>query len=126
MVLDVILGPRADWFEPESLQALCNTSWDVTARSDRVGVRLDADTRLKRSITVELPSEACVAGALEVPSDGKPLLLLADHPLTGGYPVIGAVTEDHLDLAGQIPVGAKIQFCPLGAFTDIMPTPEAD
>lgn len=124
--LDMILGPRADWFEPEAVRTLCDTSWEVTARSDRVGVRLDADTMLKRSITVELPSEACVAGALEVPPDGKPLLLLADHPLTGGYPVIGTVTDDHLDLAGQIPVGAKIQFRPLGTFADITPTPEVD
>ena len=60
--------------------------------------------------TVWLKSEGLVRGAIQVPHDGQPVLLLADHPLTGGYPVIAVVAEHHLDLAGQIPPGAKIRF----------------
>lgn len=123
VALDVVLGPRCDWFTPESLHIFEMTSWEVTAQSNRVGVRLAADAVLQRAITAELPSEGCVAGALEVPPDGKPLLLLADHPLTGGYPVIGVVADYHLDLAGQIPAGTKIRFRPCADFTDILPDP---
>lgn len=121
--LDVTLGPRADWFTPESLEVLSQTAWEVTPRSNRVGLRLQGDGVLARVQQAELPSEACVAGALEVPPDGKPVLLLADHPLTGGYPVIGVVADHHLDLAGQIPVGAKIRFRLLAPFAEITPFP---
>lgn len=123
VVLDVVLGPRADWFTPDSLAIFSDTSWVVTAQSNRVGIRLDADAALARVSPAELPSEGCVAGALEVPPDGKPLLLLADHPMTGGYPVIGAVADYHLDLAGQVPIGAKLRFRPLAPFHDITPKP---
>lgn len=119
--LDIVLGPRSDWFTLGSLDSLSQTPWEVTARSNRVGVRLASEAALVRASKAELPSEGCVAGALEVPPDGKPLLLLADHPLTGGYPVVGAVADYHLDLAGQIPVGASIRFCPCAAFSDITP-----
>lgn len=50
------------------------------------------------------------SGAIQVPHDGQPVLLLADHPVTGGYPVIAVVAEHHLDLAGQIPPSATIRF----------------
>lgn len=123
--IDIVLGPRADWFTPESFVTLSETAWEVTERSNRVGIRLTSEAALTRMNTAELPSEGCVAGALEVPPDGKPLLLLADHPLTGGYPVIGAVAGYHLDLAGQIPIGAKIRFRPLAAFSTITPKPVA-
>lgn len=123
VVLDVVLGPRTDWFTPESLKVFSDTLWAVTAQANRVGIRLDANATLARVSPAELPSEGCVAGALEVPPDGKPLLLLADHPMTGGYPVIGAVTDYHLDLAGQIPIGAKIQFRPIAPFHEITQKP---
>ena len=51
-----------------------------------------------------------VRGAIQVPHDGQPVLLLADHPLTGGYPVIAVVAEHHLDLSGQIPPGVALRF----------------
>ena len=74
---------------------------------------------MERRDSAELPSEGTATGAIQIPHSGQPVLFLADHPLTGGYPVIGAVAEYHLDLAGQIPVNAKIQFRPIGPFADI-------
>ncbi|MDE1906143.1 MAG: 5-oxoprolinase/urea amidolyase family protein [Rhodospirillales bacterium] len=121
VTLDLTLGPRADWFTEEALELLANTDWQVTPQSNRIGLRLNAATSLARIRMEELPSEAVVRGAVQVPTDGKPLLFLADHPLTGGYPVIGVVTEYHLNLAGQIPVGAKIRFRPIAPFQDITP-----
>lgn len=109
VVLDVVLGPRDDWFEPESVRALQEQEWQVTPRSDRVGVRL-AGRPLERCVPAELPSEGTVRGAIQVPADGQPVLFLADRPLTGGYPVIAVVTQAHLDLAAQLPAGARVQF----------------
>ncbi len=119
--LDVILGPRADWFTPEAVATLQVQSWLVTPSLSRVGIRLHGDMPLRRLNKTELPSEGTVAGAIQVPHDGQPVLFLADHPLTGGYPVIGAVAEYHLDLAGQIPAHARIKFRPIAPFAEIRP-----
>ncbi|MEG2977534.1 MAG: urea amidolyase family protein [Comamonas sp.] len=121
VVLDVELGPRTDWFTPEAVALLASQSWQVTPQSNRVGLRLAGEQALSRAITTELPSEGTPLGAIQVPASGQPVLFLADHPLTGGYPVIGCVAAHHLDLAGQIPVGAWIRFNPVRAFADLSP-----
>lgn len=108
--LDITLGPRDDWFTPAALQTLTEQEWTVTPRSDRVGIRLHGDVPLEREVSGELPSEGAVNGAIQVPPDGQPVLFLPDHPLTGGYPIIGALTDRCLDLAGQLPPGARIRF----------------
>lgn len=110
VVLDVVPGPRADWFTDEAFATLLREAWQVTPQSSRVGLRLRGAQPLARRDAAELPSEGLVRGAIQVPHDGQPVLLLADHPLTGGYPVIAVVAEHHLDLAGQIPPGAKVRF----------------
>jgi allophanate hydrolase subunit 2 len=102
--------PRADWFTEEALQLLINQSWRVTPQSNRVGLRLHGEKTLTRRITHELPSEGMTSGAIQVPHDGQPVLLLADHPVTGGYPVIAVVAEHHRDLAGQLPPAAEVRF----------------
>lgn len=115
VVLDVIMGPRTDWFTDAAVESFLSQEWSVTPQSSRVGIRLSGDA-LERSNHGELPSEATVRGALQVPASGQPVLFLADHPLTGGYPVIANVAGHHLDLAGQIPVGAKIRFNAISRF----------
>ena len=119
VVLDVELGPRTDWFTPEAVALLASQRWQVTPQSNRVGLRLGGEQALSRAITSELPSEGTPLGAIQVPASGQPVLFLADHPLTGGYPVIGCVAPHHLDLAGQIPVGAWIRFNPIRAFAEL-------
>lgn len=121
VVLDVVLGPRADWFTEKGLETLTAQSFQVTPQSSRVGIRLSGETAIERKDSAELPSEGTATGAIQVPHSGQPVLFLADHPLTGGYPVIGAVAEHHLDLAGQIPIHATIRFRPLKAFAEIAP-----
>ena len=121
VVLDVELGPRTDWFTPEAVALLAAQRWQVTPQSNRVGLRLAGEQALTRAVTSELPSEGTPLGAIQVPASGQPVLFLADHPLTGGYPVIGCVAPHHLDLAGQIPVGAWIRFNPIRAFAELVP-----
>lgn len=118
VTLDVVMGPRTDWFTETGLARLTGQLWRVTPQSNRVGIRLAGDAPLERIDTTELPSEGTATGAIQVPHNGQPVLFLADHPLTGGYPVIGTVAEYHLDLAGQIPVNARIRFRPISRFFD--------
>lgn len=117
IVLDVVLGPRTDWFTDESVALLFAQDWKVTAESSRVGMRLAGARALEKCTTAELPSEATALGSIQVPHSGQPVLFLADHPLTGGYPVIGVVARHHLDLCGQCPGGTIIRFKPATAFT---------
>ena len=112
LVLRVVIGPRADWFAPEALRLLARTSWEVTPDSDRVGMRLSGP-RLRRARAGELPSEGMVRGALQVPPSGQPTLLLADHPVTGGYPVIAVVPDRDADRAAQARPGQRLRFHPL-------------
>jgi KipI family sensor histidine kinase inhibitor len=116
--LDVVLGPRTDWFTPQAVESLTAQEWEVTPRSDRVGIRL-AGEPLTRARDGELPSEGAVTGAIQVPPDGQPVLFGPDHPLTGGYPVIGAVVDEHLDLVAQLPPGARVRFHPRAPFADL-------
>ena len=121
VTLDVVMGPRSDWFTEAGLATLAAQLWTVTPQSNRVGIRLAGEQALERKDKAELPSEGTATGAIQVPHSGQPVLFLADHPLTGGYPVIGTVAEYHLDLAGQIPVNARIRFRPVTTFADIQP-----
>lgn len=108
-VLDVVPGPRADWFDADALASFCGQDWEVKPQSNRVGMRLQG-TPLQRTRQGELASEGTVAGALQVPPEGLPVLFLADHPITGGYPVIAVVVDSQLDRAAQVPIGGKIRF----------------
>lgn len=122
VTLDLVLGPRTDWFTQEGVTSLLTQEWAVTPRSNRIGLRLNAPVPLARADPkAELPSEGTVRGSVQVPHEGQPVLFLADHPLTGGYPVIGVVADHHLDLAGQIPIGARIRFRAVAPFAEIAP-----
>lgn len=112
--LPVLPGPRADWFTASGMAAFFDTEWTVTPQSNRVGLRLTGAEPLERAITTELPSEGMVKGAIQVPPDGPPVLFLADHPVTGGYPVIAVVHSSALDLAGQLAPGARVRFVRAG------------
>ncbi len=116
VTLDVVMGPRTDWFTPEAVALLASQVWKATPQSNRVGLRLAGEVPLTRANPAELPSEGTALGAIQVPASGQPVLFLADHPLTGGYPVIGAVASYHLDRAGQIPIGASVRFNPIQPF----------
>lgn len=100
-------GPREDWFADAA--ALYDTEWTVSARADRVGIRLDGPP-LARTAPGELPSEGVLPGAIQVPPDGRPVVLGPDGPVTGGYPVIAVVTDAGRDALAQARPGTRIRF----------------
>jgi biotin-dependent carboxylase-like uncharacterized protein len=108
----VLLGPRDDWFEEPA--ARLAGPWTVTSDSNRVGVRLDGTPLLRTAefSDVELPSEGLVTGAIQAPPSGLPVVFLADHPTTGGYPVIGVVRRAALPALAQAKPGTSVWFRP--------------
>jgi biotin-dependent carboxylase-like uncharacterized protein len=109
LVLPVRAGPRTDWFAAGALDLLGSSAYEVTAASNRVGIRL-AGPPLRHAGARELPTEGLVEGALQVPPSGQPIVMLADHPVTGGYPVIAVVDEAAVALAAQARPGDRIRF----------------
>jgi biotin-dependent carboxylase-like uncharacterized protein len=122
LTLRAVLGPRDDWFVTATDLAVGD--WMVSPRSNRVGLRLDRPApaepangsaeqeppALRRKDSRELPSEGVVLGAVQVPPSGQPVLFLADHPVTGGYPVIAVVLDSDIDLAAQARPGQRLRF----------------
>lgn len=108
-VLRVVPGPRDDWFTGGA-DALTGASWTVSGTSNRVGLRLTGDRPVPREHVGELASEGMVAGSVQVPPDGQPVVFLRDHAVTGGYPVIATVIPEDLDAAAQLPPGATVTF----------------
>jgi biotin-dependent carboxylase-like uncharacterized protein len=112
IVLRALPGPRDDWLADPL--ALGQTAWTVSSRSDRVGIRLEGQPlawhQSKRG--QELFSEGVVRGSLQVPPGGEPVLFLADHPVTGGYPVVAVVRSADVDLAAQAVPGQPVRISP--------------
>ena len=106
--LRALAGPREDWLaDPAALSA---SVWTVSSRSDRVGVRLEGtplEYAPERAGT-ELASEGVVRGSVQVPPGGQPVLFLADHPVTGGYPVVAVVGAPDVDRAAQARPGQQV------------------
>ncbi|MFE4669650.1 biotin-dependent carboxyltransferase family protein [Streptomyces sp. NPDC056716] len=109
LVLRLTLGPRHDWFTPEALRTLTTRAYRVSPASNRIGLRTEGPA-LERAIPGELPSEGLVLGSVQVPPDGRPVIFLADHPTTGGYPVIAVVASADLPATAQARPGTPIHF----------------
>jgi biotin-dependent carboxylase-like uncharacterized protein len=105
----VSFGPRADWFADPA--RLLTQDWTVRPDSDRIGVRLDGPA-LARARSGELPSEPTLPGAVQVPPDGRPIVLGPDAPVTGGYPVIAVVRGEDLGRVAQLRPGDAVRFSP--------------
>ena len=110
--LRVLSGPHADRFARETLMALHSARYVLSPNSDRMGYRLKGPALLQPAGASELISGATVAGAVQAPASGQPILLMADRATTGGYPIIAVVISADLPLAGQLAPGDWIQFAP--------------
>ncbi|MFI1420750.1 biotin-dependent carboxyltransferase family protein [Streptomyces sp. NPDC020731] len=109
LVLRVTPGPRDDWFTPAAVRLFTSRTYHVSPASNRIGLRTTGPA-LERARRDELPSEGMVLGAVQVPPDGTPVVFLADHPTTGGYPVIAVVHPADLPAAAQTPPGTPVRF----------------
>ncbi len=103
-------GPRRDWLVPGAWEQLLATSWSVGAASNRVGLRLQGAGVPRRE--GEIASEGMVAGAVQLPPDGQPVVFLADHPVTGGYPVVAVVDAGDLPVCAQLRPGERVTLRP--------------
>ena len=111
--LRAVRGPRDDRLV--DADRLVTTAWSASERSNRVGIRLDAQDVGAAPLRHDddappLPSEGAWRGAVQVPPDGEPVLFLADHPVTGGYPVVAVVVDRDVDLAAQARPGQPVRF----------------
>ena len=108
--IDVILGPQTDCFTDESLKTFLSSEYSVSLTSDRMGYRLEGPSLTYRNKT-ELISEGMTCGSIQVPSNGQPIVMMADGPTAGGYPKIGAVASADLPLLAQcVPNQSRIRF----------------
>jgi allophanate hydrolase subunit 2 len=100
-------GPHP--FPPDALEALVATAWTVSPSSSRIGLRLDnASRRLPPGPAI--PSTGMVTGAVQVPPDGRPIVLMPDHATVGGYPVVATVIGADLAVLGQRSPGDPVRF----------------
>jgi antagonist of KipI len=107
--LRLLAGPQADWFDASALTTLTTVSFRISPRSNRMGFRLEGPP-LTRRRAGEPISEPLAFGALQVPSAGEPILLMADRQTAGGYPKIASVISADLPLAAQLAPGEFIEF----------------
>ena len=109
-VIDVIMGPQTEYFTEESVNTFLSSEYSISLTSDRMGYRLDGP-RLAHRQKRELISEGMTAGAIQVPSSGQPIMMMADCPTTGGYPKIGTVASASLPVLAQcVPNKSRVRF----------------
>ncbi len=106
------LGPRDDWLTEVGKSTLAGGRWRVGAASNRTALRLEGPAVGRRAGEIE--TEGLVAGAVQIPPDGQPIVFLADRPTTGGYPVVGVVDDAGLALAAQVKPGSEVRFRVVG------------
>jgi len=105
----VVLGPQHDDFTAEALERLVTTDYTVTREADRMGLRL-AGAKLDHVKGHNIVSDGIAPGAIQVPGNGLPIVLLADRQSTGGYPKIATVASADLPGLGRVSPGARIRF----------------
>lgn len=107
--LRVVLGPQDDHFPQESLATFFQETYRLTAQSDRMGCRLEG-TAIQQTGDGNIISDGIAFGGIQVPKEGKPIIMLADRQTTGGYPKIAGVITADFRLLGQLKAGDQVQF----------------
>lgn len=105
----VVLGPQDDAFTPAGIQTFLSETYTVTQEFDRMGCRLDG-ALIEHKVSGDIISDGIAFGAVQVPSAGKPILMLADRQTTGGYTKIANVITADFRILGQLKAGDKIRF----------------
>ncbi|TNF05458.1 MAG: biotin-dependent carboxyltransferase [Gammaproteobacteria bacterium] len=111
VLLRMVMGYQHDAFAPEQRERFYAGEYQVSSQCDRMGYRLEGPT-----IHCDMPgmlSEGISLGAVQVPPDGQPIVLLCDRQTIGGYPKLGAVLSVDLPLLAQLPAGGRVSFAPI-------------
>jgi allophanate hydrolase len=108
-LIRVVLGPQQEHFTEGAITALLNEEFRISQSADRMGMRLDGPV-LQHRCGWDIVSDAIMTGAIQVPGSGQPILLLADHQTTGGYPKIATVISADLPIVGRRRPGDTLRF----------------
>jgi len=108
-IIRVLKGPQYDYFSEESKKTFFSNHYKISNLTDRMGMRLEGQV-LKNIVNTNIRSEGITKGAIQVPADGQPIILLSDHPTIGGYPKIANVISADYDLLVQKTPGTYISF----------------
>jgi len=113
VLLSVIPGPQDHHFTEKGSQTFCSSSYQVTPQCDRMGVRLEGPKIERRSDVEEsIISEGLISGAIQVPGDGKPIIILTEL-VTGGYTKIATIISTDLSKVAQLKPGDQVRFKPI-------------
>jgi allophanate hydrolase len=112
----VVLGPQQEYFTDEAMATLLKAEFRISQNADRMGMRLDGPA-LRHRQGWDIVSDAIATGAIQVPGSGQPILLLADHQTTGGYPKIATVVSADLPAVARRRPGDTIRFTAVAADT---------
>ncbi len=104
----VIVGPHEDWFTREAIEAFVQTPFIISESADRMGYRLRGNLLARKP--GEVISLGVPLGAMQVPPDGQPIVLMADHQTTGGYPIIATVISADISIVAQRVAGDELKF----------------
>jgi biotin-dependent carboxylase-like uncharacterized protein len=107
-----VLGPQSDNFSDEEIERFFASEYAVSAGSNRMGMRLAGQT-IRHLCGFNIVSDAIATGSIQVPGSGQPIVLLADHQTTGGYPKIATVISADLPALGRLPIGSGVSFSPI-------------
>ena len=105
----IVLGPQDDFFSEDAIEALLSSSYSISPQADRMGFRLEG-ARLEHTKGYNIVSDPIVAGSVQVPGSGQPIVLLADAQTTGGYPKISTVISADLPVLGRRRPGDLVRF----------------
>jgi len=108
-IIRVIKGTNFDFFSSKAQNIFFKQEFSVTKLTDRMGIRLNGH-KLENIVSTNIKSEGLVRGAIQVPADGNPIIMLSDHGTIGGYPKIGVIISADLDRVGQLTPGSIINF----------------
>lgn len=107
----VLMGPQQDHFQDRAIEAFLSNAWKATAEQDRMGLRLRGTALAHRSPSAaDIVSDAVTPGAIQVPANGQPIVLLADSQTVGGYPKIATVITADLPRLAHLKPGTRLQF----------------
>ena len=107
----VMLGPQQDHFKPESMASFENEEWEATVEQDRMGLRLRGTALAHiNAAATDIVSDAVTPGAIQVPANGQPIVLLADSQTVGGYPKIATVISADLPKLAHLKPGSRLRF----------------